>query len=193
LSKKILAFAIVIHIILPAVIASLPIIQQLGLSPFYQKYMLTLDRLHDTSFNKTLLWRGKSYTVIAGYIRKGEPGFNELLEVIAEKRGLQIIAPFVQEIGLAYGDLPLGTMISPTWFVYVEYDQRLGGRCDIVIYHPFAPEITYELRDLIDWIKETDARKMGYYTLLSLMIWASLQITWALYTVKRREGDLRFS
>ena len=165
-----------VYMIISTTLVALPILGHLGYDPFYKNAMKALAELHELKHKKTVNQDGKTYNFKGGSVQRGDVGFNQLLSVVTQKRGLTFIAKTIREIGLAYGNLPLGTMISPNATVYIEYIKDGKETWNPIIFHPFDPNITLELRDFADWVKEASLTRINRYMLIIVPIWTVLGI-----------------
>jgi len=65
------------------------------------------------------------------------------------------------------------TMLSPNAMVYVVFEKNKREIYPIVFY-PFAPQITLEMRDLNIWVREIISSRVAGYIIILTMIWAVL-------------------
>lgn len=128
-----------------------------------------------------------------GYITRGDPGFNILLDAIAQHRTIK--KREVETIGVMEGpSILLKSDIAPevpkpnvpqlmrhnaTVFIDYEYD-HLAHR-EIVIFHPSSPTMTLSLTELEMWVSEVLNRKHHTATIVVTVIWTTLSLLTLFY------------
>ena len=132
-----------LYIIVSAVIVILPVLGSLGLTPFLRKAMKGIKKIRKID-NVVTINRKK---IKAGYIEKGDVGFNELRSVIIHKKRLVSESKYIEQIGLAFGDLPLGSIarVGPNAMMYIKIVKFGEERYMPIIFSPFDPNSTIEL------------------------------------------------
>ena len=161
------------YVIISAILVILPILGSLGFTPFFRNANKGINEIRKIKYDIQLEDKG----VKAGYINKGDKGFNELLSVIVDKKSLGLIAKDIKQIGLAYGELPLKTaMVGPNFAVYIVYLRNGKRYWEPIIFHPFDPNMTFELRDIIGWVKEENLSRINLYMLILIPIWTVFSV-----------------
>lgn len=128
-----------------------------------------------------------------GYITRGDPGFNILLDAIAQHRTIK--KREVETIGVMEGpSILLKSDVAPevpkpnvpqlmrhnaTVFIDYEYD-HLAHR-EIVIFHPSSPTMTLSLTELEMWVSEVLNRKHHTATIVVTVIWTTISLLTLFY------------
>jgi len=171
----------VLYIIVSLLVLLLPLTYALpsilNYYPFYRNGLKALAKLHTLKEEKCVSFKGKIYKFKVSCVKEGDAGFKELLSTIETKRG-----PFtgrkIVEICLAVGDIPIeATMLSPNAIIYAAYFDEEGKEHWIpIVFYPFDPASTRELRDLTEWFKDFTYRKIALYTVVFVIIWTALTV-----------------
>lgn len=164
------------YIIFSAILIILPILGATGYTPFSRNANAAINQIRVIKYEEVINEERQQYSVKTGRVRRTDRGFNELLVVILEKQNLTIIPQDVIEIGLAMGNLPFGTMVSPNAVFYVIYMQENTKIFKPVIFHPFDPNITLNLGEVKGWIKEKNILRVHLIMLILVPIWTTFGI-----------------
>jgi hypothetical protein len=120
-----------------------------------------------------------------GYLQRGDPGFDILLDAISNNRSLNRSG--VNAIGMMYGDveilesfqknsdMPQGSKvpIGPNAAIFVDYEDGGILNPELITYYPESPSLTLSLHELEIWVNEAIRRKSHYVVVVLTVIWTT--------------------
>lgn len=169
----------VVYVLISAFIVLLSIIpyheKLMNLMPFYRRCTNALKRMRELKEER--IYDGRKVKV--GYICESDEGFHDLINVL-RKRGV-IHGINVKELGLMFGDIPLRTtMVGPNAMVYALVTE--GGKkvLDVLVFHPFAPELTLSLREIYEHVVSETQRRVALYVTALVIMWSTLSVLFIL-------------
>lgn len=159
-----------------AVIVIAQIFSQIGWSPGYRRILKALQQMRGLTQTIEDEVDNKIYRYEAGFLDMNGNGFKELVNVLKWKRLLP--KGKILRMALYYGNLPpnfKATMLSPNAVMGVIYSSNSGKEhFRPIIFHPFDVALTLSLEELKNWTKEYLIVRVGYLTLILVVIWTTI-------------------
>lgn len=169
----------IIYFVTSVLIVILPLAyafpEVLRIFPFYRNALRALDKLRKLGEEEEFYIGKEKKKGKVGRIRKNEKNFDDLIKVIKSKRK-DLVGKEIVELGLVYyGEGPAICLSSPPQVepnaivYYVESEKP--DTWQWLIFHPTAPEITLELKELFEWVNDYAYRRLSFYTILIVVVW----------------------